>query len=61
MTHRPTPRRFTGTPPTRALRLGDLELLGGEAVGGNLLQVPRDPLEPPHLLIIPRSHRAGQL
>ena len=23
MTHRPTPRRFTGTPPTRALRLGD--------------------------------------
>ncbi len=23
MTHRPTPRRFTGTPPTRGLRLGD--------------------------------------
>src|SRR5208337_265235 len=23
MTHRPSPRRFTGTPPTRALRLGD--------------------------------------
>ncbi len=23
MTHRPTPRRFTDTPPTRAVRLGD--------------------------------------
>jgi hypothetical protein len=23
MTHRPTARRFTGTPPTRAVRLGD--------------------------------------
>ncbi len=39
---------------------GGLDLLDGEAVGGNLLQVPLDPLEPPHRLNIPRSHRARQ-
>ncbi len=39
---------------------GGLNLLGGEAVGGNLLQVPLDPLEPPHRLNIPCGHRARQ-
>ena len=42
MTHRPTTRRFTGTPPTRALRLGDapyLSLLAG--CGRDLEALPR--------------------